>query len=280
MQCSLSLVSKLLCGDTDRLHIALELCVGFRDVHRSVGLVLPHPEPQRVERRHDQERQDRRDQKPAHDGDRHRSPEDAPRQRDHAENRGKRGQRHRTRAANCGINDGAIASVPATRKPRSVSCLARTTLTSSRAGFSFVKSIRCTCTGRSSWVGAEAEHRNCGSIEGWLCTSIHTPFDYAYRSRWKRSDTDSEDLIQPILEPRSLGVCIGVRASSSVFLSAPLFFRLVLVLRRPFIAQRSRCENRRLPLVRRTSPASPMSVRREWLRSISPSAPNAKMSRP
>src|SRR6516225_6208752 len=35
--------------------------------------------------------------------------------------------------------------------------------------------------------------------------------------------TDSEDLIQSILEPRNLRVCIGVPASSSDFLSAPLF---------------------------------------------------------
>ena len=87
------------------------LCDRFRDDRRSVGLVLPHPEPQRVERRHHQERQDRRHEKAAHDGDRHRSPEDAPRERDHAENRGQRGQHHRPRAANRGINDGAVTGV-------------------------------------------------------------------------------------------------------------------------------------------------------------------------
>jgi hypothetical protein len=71
-------------SDPDQFHIVV-LCQRFRDDRRSVRLVLPHREC-----RHDQERQDRRDQKPAHDGDRHRSPEDAPRERDHAENRGQR----------------------------------------------------------------------------------------------------------------------------------------------------------------------------------------------
>jgi hypothetical protein len=50
------------CNDPDRFHIALKHCVRFRNDRGSVGLVAPHPEPQRVERRHNKERQDRCDQ--------------------------------------------------------------------------------------------------------------------------------------------------------------------------------------------------------------------------
>ena len=68
--------------DPDRDLIARERIGRLGEIGgRSGAFVLPHPEPERVERRHHQQGQDGGDEQPAHDGDRHRAPKNAARQR-------------------------------------------------------------------------------------------------------------------------------------------------------------------------------------------------------
>ena len=63
------------------------------------------PEPRHVERRKEDEGQQRRDRQAAHDRVGHRTPEDGRRDRDHAEDRGSSGEQDRAEAVRGGLDD-------------------------------------------------------------------------------------------------------------------------------------------------------------------------------
>ncbi len=76
----------------------------------------PHAEPCGVHRRQRQQREHRRDDEPAHDGDGHRPPEDTARQGDHRQHGGSGGEHDRAQPAHGGFHDG----IPCRHAPRAV----------------------------------------------------------------------------------------------------------------------------------------------------------------
>src|SRR5260221_9751147 len=73
---------------------------------------LLYTEPCRVKCRHEQQLEYGRGNQPAHDGDGHRSPEIAARQRNHRQHGGKRGQHDRPEAPHGGVDDRIPLRVP------------------------------------------------------------------------------------------------------------------------------------------------------------------------
>ncbi len=81
----------------------------LRRLHR---LVAPHAEPKCVKCRHHEQGEHGRDQEAAHDGDGERSPEHAPRQRNHPEDGSGRRQHDRARAPYRRVHDRPVAALP------------------------------------------------------------------------------------------------------------------------------------------------------------------------
>src|SRR6476660_418248 len=97
-------------GDPDRLRVMIEGLHQLRmDRRRVDGLVAAHSEPKRVQRWYHKQRQCGRNEQATHDGDGHRTPENAAGEWDHAQDGSEGSENDGTRTPHGRADDRAMA---------------------------------------------------------------------------------------------------------------------------------------------------------------------------